>query len=111
MYMSSPVLAAGLLHGLSHRNKGQYFSLDPMTGKIVWTSDGRQAENAALIARGNEVYSLTTDSELHVFRASAKGLAPVRKYSVADSPTWAHPMIVGNRVYVKDKDSLALWVG
>ena len=109
MYMNSPVLAAGLLHGLSHRNKGQLFSLDPKTGRTAWTSDGRQGENASLIARGDQVFSLTTDSELHVFRASAKGLEPIRKYSVANSPTWAHPVVLGERVLVKDLDTLALW--
>jgi hypothetical protein len=109
MYMSSPVLAAGLLHGLSHRNKGQYFSLEPGTGKTVWTSDGRQTENAMLVARGDEVLSLTTESELHVFRASNRGLEPLKKYTVADSPTWAHPVVLGARVLVKDRDSLALW--
>jgi outer membrane protein assembly factor BamB len=109
LYMSSPVLAAGQLHGLSNRNKGQFFSVDPKTGKTVWTSDGRQGENAMLIARGTEVFALTTDSELHVMRASAKGLEKVRSYTVADSPTWAHPAVLGKRVLVKDRDSLALW--
>lgn len=109
MYMSSPVLSAGLLHGLSHRNKGQLFSLDPKTGKTAWTSDGRQGENAMLISRGDTVFVLTTDAELHVMRASSKGLAPVRKYTVANSPTWAHPVVIGNRILVKDEESLALW--
>lgn len=109
MYMNSPVLAAGLLHGLSHRNKGQYFSLDPKSGKTVWMSDGRQTENAMLIARGDEVFSLSTDSEFQVFRATSRGLEPLKKYTVADSPTWAHPVVLGNRVLVKDRDSLALW--
>lgn len=109
MYMNSPVLAAGLLYGLSHRNKGQLFSLDPKTGKTIWTSEGRQGENSALIARGDQVFNLTTDSELHVLRASPKGLEPVRKYTVANSPTWAHPVLLGERVLVKDLDTLALW--
>jgi outer membrane protein assembly factor BamB len=109
MYMNSPVLAAGLLHGLSHRNKGQLFSLDPKTGKTVWTGEARLADNAALIARGDLVFCLTTESELHLLRASARGLEPVRKYSVANSPTWAHPVILSERILVKDLDSLALW--
>jgi hypothetical protein len=109
MYMNSPVLAAGLLHGLSHRNKGQMFSLDPATGRTVWTGEGRQGDNAALIARGDGVFSLTTDSELSIFRASAKGLEFIRKYTVANSPTWAHPVVLGNRVLVKDLDTLSLW--
>jgi len=109
MYMSSPVLAAGLLHGLSNRNKGMYVSIDPQSGKTVWTSDGRRAENAMLISRGDMVFSLTTDSELDVMKASPKGLEPIRKYTVANSPTWAHPVVLGSRILVKDKDSLALW--
>ena len=109
MYMNSPVLAAGVLWGLSHRNKGQFFGLNPKTGKTVWTGEGRQADNAAMIARGSTVFALTTNSELLVFEASASNLKQVAKYSVADTPTWAHPVILGNRVLVKDRSSLALW--
>jgi outer membrane protein assembly factor BamB len=109
LYMSSPVIAAGILWGLSNRNKGQFFGIDPKTGKTVFSSEGRQAENAALIARGSTVFALTTDSELRVFQASPTTLKPVAKYNVADTPTWAHPAILGNRVLVKDAKSLALW--
>jgi outer membrane protein assembly factor BamB len=109
MYMNSPVVAAGTLWGLSHRNKGQFFGLDVKTGKTVWTSEGRQAENAALVARGDTVFALTTNSELQVFEATPKGLKPLRTYQVADTPTWAHPVILGARVLVKDASSLALW--
>jgi outer membrane protein assembly factor BamB len=109
LYMSSPVLAAGVLWGLSNRNKGQFFGLDPKTGKTVFSSEGRQADNAALIARGSTVFALTTDAVLLVFQATPTALKQVAKYSVADTPTWAHPAILGNRVLVKDTKSLALW--
>ena len=109
MYMNSPVLAAGVLWGLSHRNKGQFFGLDPKTGKTVWTGEGRQAENAALVARGEMIFALTTNSELQIFKATPKALELVRTYHVADTPTWAHPVILGSRVLVKDANSLALW--
>jgi outer membrane protein assembly factor BamB len=109
LYMSSPVLAASVLWGLSNRNKGQFFGLDPKTGKTVFSSEGRQADNAALIARGSTVFALTTDAVLLVFQATPTALKQVAKYSVADTPTWAHPAILGNRVLVKDTKSLALW--
>ena len=80
MYMNSPVLAVECLWGLSHRNKGQFFGLDPKTGKTVWTGEGRQAENAAMVARGETVFALTTNSELLVFRATPKALQLVRTY-------------------------------
>ena len=38
-----------------------------------------------------------------------KKFEEVIKYKVADSETWAYPIIAGNRVFVKDKDALTLW--
>jgi outer membrane protein assembly factor BamB len=110
MYMSSPVIAAGRLYGLSHKNKGQFFALDPKTGKTFWTGEGRQAENAALLASGNTVFALTTSAELLVMRAGPKGLEMVRRYKVSEtSETWAHPVIFDDQILVKDKNTLSLW--
>ena len=33
----------------------------------------------------------------------------VHRYKVADSETWAQPAISGNRIFVKDVSTLALW--
>jgi hypothetical protein len=38
---------------------------------------------------------------------SAKEYAPLVQYTVAPSPTWAHPVVVGNRIFVKDETTLA----
>jgi len=46
------VLDGGRLYGLSHRKRGQFFCLDAATGKTAWLSDGRQGENAAMVAAG-----------------------------------------------------------
>jgi outer membrane protein assembly factor BamB len=109
MYMNSPVLVGDMLVGFSHKNKGQYFCLNPNTGKVLWTSDPRQGENAALLTAGGLVYALDNDANLKITRATAKGLQPVKSYTVADSATWAHPALAGKRVVVKDAGTLALW--
>ena len=41
--LSNAVLAGDMLFGFSTRNSGQYFGLDPASGKTLWTSEGRQA--------------------------------------------------------------------
>jgi len=41
--------------------------------------------------------------------ASRTGFEPLKRYTVADSATWAQPTISGNRVFVKDVSSLTLW--
>jgi outer membrane protein assembly factor BamB len=109
MYMNSPVVSGDLLFGLSHLKRGQFFCLDPRNGAILWTSEGRQAENAAIIDGGSVLFFLTNDAELLVVRKSGKGLELLRKYSVADSPTWAHPVILNGGILIKDATTLALW--
>lgn len=109
MYMNSPVLSGDLLFGMAARNKGQFFCLDPRNGATLWTSDGRQADNAAIVDAGPVLLILTTNAELIVARKSAKNFDVVRKYTVADSPTWAHPVVTGNGILIKDSTMLALW--
>ena len=109
MYMSSPVVAAGRLCGLTHRNRGQFFCLDVASGKTLWTSDPRQGENAGIFASGNVLIAATTDGNLIVFRNSPEAFDVVKRYKVADSAVWAHPVPAGRGILIKDADSLAYW--
>jgi outer membrane protein assembly factor BamB len=109
MYMSTPVLVGATLVGLTHRNRGQFFALDPKTGRTLWTSPGRQGENAALLAAGGLVLAVTTDSQLVVFRADPKAYAELHRYPIAESPVWAHPAPVNSGLLVKDRTTLSYW--
>ena len=108
LHMANGVAIDGVLYGLSHLNSGQYFGLDLDTGRVLWTSDPRQAENAAIVWAGDTIFSLEEDAELVVFRASRAGFEVLQRYEVATSATWAQPAISGNRVFVKDVSTLAL---
>jgi outer membrane protein assembly factor BamB len=108
MYMSSPVLVGDTLYGLSHRNKGMFFALDAATGKTRWTSPPRQGDNAAIISAGQVLFMLTSEGKLIVAEASPAAFKPVRTWEVASSATWAHPVVLGDRVLIKDQQSLAL---
>jgi outer membrane protein assembly factor BamB len=107
--LSNIVVVGDTLFGLSTRNSGQYFGVDAKTGKTLWTSEGRQAGNAAIVKAGNVLFSLQDDGELIVARSSLTAFEPLRRYKVADSETWAQPAISGNRIFVKDLSTLALW--
>ena len=107
--MSNAVMAGDMLFSLSTLSMGQYFGLDAKTGKTIWLSEGRQAANAAISRSGNLLFSLEDDGELVVVRSSRTGFEPLRRYKVADTETWTQPVIVGNRVLVKDVSTLALW--
>ncbi len=109
LYMTNPVLVDGALFGLSSRNSGQYFLLDVATGETLWTSVGRQASNAAIVKAGDILFVLQDDGELIVGKANRTGFEEAQRYDVADRATWAQPVISGNRVFVKDVSTLALW--
>lgn len=109
MYMSTPAPSGPTLFGLSNRNRGMFFALDATTGKTLWTTKGREAENASIVRAGNYLLLATTNSELIVARADAARYAEVRRYVVADSATWAHPAFAGRTLLVKDVDTLVAW--
>jgi outer membrane protein assembly factor BamB len=109
MYMSSPVLVGDLLFGLSNKRKGQFFCLDPKTGSVLWTTEGREGDNASVLTSGGLIFLLTTDANLTVAKSSDKKLESIARYSVADSSTWAHPVFIGRQILVKDDSNLALW--
>jgi outer membrane protein assembly factor BamB len=108
-YMTNGLLVDRMLFGLTERNRGQYILLDTTSGETIWTSEGRRAENAAIVRAGQTVFSLEDDAELIVGRVTPTGFEETRRYDVGDSATWAQPTISGNRVFVKDVTTLTLW--
>ena len=108
-YMNTPVASGNLLFGLSAKNKGQYFCLDLDTGKTLWLTEGREAENASFLSADDQIFILTNEAKLIVARNSGKGFESIRRYQVATSPTWAHPIFFDGQILVKDESNLSLW--
>ena len=52
---------------------------------------------------------LLNDAQLVIGRVNASAFQELKRYTVAKSATWAQPVISGNRVFVKDVSSLAMW--
>jgi outer membrane protein assembly factor BamB len=109
MYMSSPVVIGNALYGLSHRNRGQFFAIDMVSGRTLWTTPGREGENASIIRSGELLLLSTTNAELIVARANADRFAEVKRYPTAESAVWSHPAVSGNTILVKGVDTLVCW--
>ncbi|MEY3283002.1 MAG: hypothetical protein RIR86_1015 [Acidobacteriota bacterium] len=109
MYMNSPVISGSWLFGFSHRQKGQFFCLDLESGRTLWTGDPRQGENAAMLLVDGHLLALTEQAELLVTTVASKGATLVRQHRVADSPTWAHPVLTGRRLLIKEAAHLRVW--
>lgn len=107
LYLSTPVLQGSTMFGFSVLKKGQFFALDADTGKTLWQGPGRTGENAAILNVGGSVFvALTNEANLIVLPVNAKEYTPTVQYTVASSPTWAHPVVSGNRILIKDETTL-----
>jgi outer membrane protein assembly factor BamB len=109
MYMSSPVVNGDRLLGFTPQRGGQFFCLDASTGSNLWFSPDHQGENAAILSAGDLLFFLTSGSELLIVKPNDKEFEEIARYNVADSPTWAHPVILGSEILVKDNSMLYLW--
>jgi outer membrane protein assembly factor BamB len=53
--------------------------------------------------------ALTPSSQLIAFAPDGKAYKELARLKVADSPTYAYPVVSGNRIFVKDQNSVTLW--
>jgi outer membrane protein assembly factor BamB len=105
---NTPVLKDGLLFGLS--DKGYLFCINAKTGQTAWTDTAKRGGAfAAVLDAGPCILALPSNSELTVFKPADKQYEEVARIKVADTPTYAHPVIAGNRVFVKDQETVTLW--
>ncbi|MGH9627045.1 MAG: hypothetical protein ACRD7E_01585, partial [Bryobacteraceae bacterium] len=73
------------------------------------TGPARQGDNAAIVASGDLLFALTNEADLLLIRGNPEQFELVRRYTVAESPTWAHPVLTASGVLVKDASTLAFW--
>jgi outer membrane protein assembly factor BamB len=106
LYYNSPVLAGDLLFGMSTRKQGCFFCLDAKSGTTLWDSDGRQGAYASILNAGSVLLFLTEKGRLLVLRPSATAYEAIAEYKVSDTDTHAHPVLLGDRILIKDATTL-----
>src|SRR5262249_16143699 len=122
---NTPVLKDGLLYGLSQNN--EFFCVNARDGKTMWTapSGGQRADSrqqaggrgrggrgggyGSIVDAGSVLLALSPTSELIVLRPGSDKYTELARIKVAEGPTYAYPIASGDRLFVKDRDSLTLW--
>ncbi|MBL7184782.1 MAG: PQQ-like beta-propeller repeat protein [Phycisphaerae bacterium] len=106
---NTPVLKGGLLFGLSDGNK--LFCINAQTGETAWTDATARGKSGfgAIVGAGSCLIALTNDSQLTVFKPDGKAYSEIKSYKVAETEIYAHPVIAGSRIFIKDQETLTLW--
>lgn len=108
MYMNSPVLDGEHFFGMTNKRKGSLFCAEAATGKVLWSTEGREGANAAVLHTKDLLFILNNDAGLIVAKKNHNRFEQLAKYLVADSATYAHPIIFDKRILIKDDASIAL---
>jgi outer membrane protein assembly factor BamB len=111
MYMSSPVVADGVVYAHSSKKKGQFVAFDEKTGAIRWATEGREGEHASLLLTPRHVVFLTNGADLIVAKRGEPAFTVERRYEVAESSTFATPVLLGSNILVRDATGLMLLTG
>jgi outer membrane protein assembly factor BamB len=63
----------------------------------------------SIVDAGPVLVALTPSQRLIVFEPSDKEFKKLADYKVADTQTFTYPVLSGNRIFIKDQDSVTLW--
>ncbi|MFC1653048.1 PQQ-binding-like beta-propeller repeat protein [Planctomycetota bacterium] len=105
---NTPVLKNGQLFSLSSQNT--LVCTNAKDGKTAWTNptDGERGYGS-IVDAGPVLIALNAKSTLTVFEPSAEAYKELASYTVSESKIHAFPVVSGNRIFVKDADSVILW--
>jgi outer membrane protein assembly factor BamB len=98
------VLVGGYLYGFSNTILA---CLEFTTGKVMWRN--RSVGKGALTYADGRLYILGEDNVVGLAAASSAGYTEFGRFGIADQgfPTWAHPVVSGGRLYIRNQGTLA----
>jgi len=104
---NTPVLKGRQIYGLSQ--KGDLFCFDAQAGRTLWTASLGGRGFGSVVDAGAVLLALIPQGDLTVFQPGETEYKKLANYKVATTEIYAYPIATGNRIYVKDKESLTLW--
>lgn len=104
---TTPVLRDGLLFGYSTNAK--FVCLNAETGQVLWADTFAHGHTAAIVDAGSCLIALALNGDLCVYEPTDKQYMELARYKVGEPEFWAHPIVAGKRIFIRDKDSVTLW--
>jgi len=106
---NTPVLHQGFLYGLT--DNGCLFCLNASDGTLGWRGQTQYDRSGfgAIVDAGSVLMFLSPTGNLVVFEPNPKEFKQTASYKVSQTQTYAHPVLSGSRIYIKDQENLILW--
>lgn len=100
------VVVGGYLYGF---NNAILSCLEFATGKLMWRN--RSVGKGALIYADGHLYVLSENNVVGLVQATHTGYVEKGRFQIADQglPSWAHPVVSGGTLYIRDQGMLAAY--
>jgi outer membrane protein assembly factor BamB len=102
---TTPVLKDGLLYGSYN---GHLFCANAQSGAPLWDEAASLGNTAAIVDAGPVIFALGGGGQLLALKPGS-AYTKLAQFTVASSETWAHPIVAGIRIFVKDNETVGLW--
>jgi len=91
-------------------DSGRPFCADVKTGKVVWRKEerGPGRGSAAVTYADGHLYFRFDNGIMALVEASPTGYKEISTFKIpnATSSSWAHPVVVGGKMYLREKDTV-----
>ena len=104
---NTPILKDGFLYGFTDQKR--IYCLKAATGETAWIDNAVHSDFATIVDCGSVIIGLPSTANLIVMKPEPAAYGEVAKYKVSETPIYAFPIIAGNKIYIKDAESLILY--
>jgi outer membrane protein assembly factor BamB len=102
------LLKEGFLYGFSGQG-GKMFCVNASNGQTAWEGDIAFQSFGTLVDAGSVIVGLSGNSKLVVFKPNGQKFDMVSLIDLTEKGIYAQPILTGNKIYIKDTDSLVLF--
>lgn len=104
---STPVLKDGFLYGLDVQ--GRLFCINAQNGQTAWLDTTPFQRFGSLVNAGRQIIVLSSNSIFAVLNANGQKFDQAANIKLPGNDYYAHPIISGSNVIVKDTESLIMY--
>jgi outer membrane protein assembly factor BamB len=101
---NTPVLKDGFLYGFTDQKR--IYCLNAVTGQTSWIDNVVNSDFSTIVDCGSVIIGLTSTDNLIIFKPDPAAYTEIKKYKVSETSIYTYPIIAGEKIYIKDAETL-----
>jgi outer membrane protein assembly factor BamB len=104
---NTPILKDGFLFGFTDLKR--VYCINASTGQTAWIDNTVNSDFATIVDCGSVLIGLPSTANLLVMKPNPAAYSEIAKYKVSETAIYAFPVIAGNKIYIKDAETLMMY--